>query len=70
MEDAPFDVKSILRAGLSAGGKESEEGRQRVFITPPSPWEDEAEEDSNNDSSKPRKVHCHSKWKLRQDALC
>ena len=32
-----FDVTSILRAGLLAGGKQSKEGRQTVFFTPSKP---------------------------------
>ena len=33
-----FDVNSILRAGLIAGGRGSKEERQTVFFTPSNPF--------------------------------
>ena len=39
-------MKSILDAGLIAGGKESKDGRQAVFFTPLDPWRDGTKEKS------------------------
>ena len=65
-----FAVTSILRSGLTAGGKESKEGRQIVFSTPFNPFGDNPdEEEFSDDSSKRRKAHNHSRWKPRQDAV-
>ena len=64
-----FDVTSIHRARLSAGGK-GKEGRQAVFITPLTCFlGDNPEEEFNNDVSRPRKVSCHGNWKPHQDAF-
>ena len=41
-----FDLKSILDAGLFAGGKESKEGRQTVIFTPLDPGEMRLEKNS------------------------
>ena len=38
-------MKSILQAGLTAGGKDTKEGRHTVFFTPYDPLGDEAEEE-------------------------
>ena len=55
---------------LIAGGRESKEGRQTVFFTPLNPFGGNPDEEEPSDGLlKPRKVHCHSKWKLRQDAV-
>ena len=62
-------MKSVLAAGLIVGGKESKEGRQTVLFTPLDPWRDEAEEEFNNDSPRPRQVHFKSKWMPHQDAV-
>ena len=62
-------MTSILQAGLIPGGKERKEGRPTVFFTPFDPFGDEAEEEFNNDLSKPRKVRYYSKWKPHQDAV-
>ena len=65
-----FDVTSILTSGLIAGGRESKEGRQTIFFTPLNPFGDNPdEEEPSEDLSKPRKVHYHSEWKSRQDAV-
>ena len=62
-----FDARSILQAGLIAGGRESNEERQTVFFTPLNPFGDEPDEEGvNNDLSRPRKVHHNSKWKPHQ----
>ena len=56
-----YDVQSILRSGLIAGGRESKEGRQTIFFTPLNPIGDNPdEEEPSDDLSKPRKVHCHN----------
>ena len=52
-----FNVTSILQARLIAGGKDRKERRQTVFFTPLDPFGDEAQEEFNNDSSRPRKDH-------------
>ena len=66
-----FNVTSILTSGLIAGGRESKEGRQIIFFTPPNPFGDNPdEEELCDDLSKPKKVHYHSKWKTTQDAVC
>ena len=58
-----FDVTSIFRSGLIAGGRESKEGRQTVFFTLVNPFGDNPyEEEPSNDILRPRKVHYH-KWK-------
>ena len=65
-----YDATSILKSGLFAGGRESKEGRQTIFFTPLKPFGDISdEEEPRDDLSKPRKVHYHSKWKSRQDAV-
>ena len=53
-----YDVQSILRFGLIAGGRESREGRQTIFFTPLNPFGDNPdEEELDDDLSKPRNVH-------------
>ena len=65
-----YNVTSILKPGLIAGGRESKEGRQTIFFTPLNRFGDNPdEEEPNDDLSKPRKVHYHSKWKPSQDAV-
>ena len=60
----------ILTSGLVAGGRESKEGRQTIFFAPLNPFGDSPdEEETGDDLSKPRKIHYHSKWKARQDAV-
>ena len=55
---------------LIAGARESKEGRQSIFFTLLNPHGDNPdEEELSDDLSKPRKVHHHSKWKSRQDAV-
>ena len=44
-----FSVKSVLDAGIVAGGKESKEGRQTVFFTPLDPWCNETDEEFDGD---------------------
>ena len=46
-----------------------EEGRQTVFFTPLDPWRDATEEEYSDDLSKPRKLHCKSKWKFSHGAV-
>ena len=61
-----FDTK----AELIAGGRESKEGKQTIFLTPLNPFGDTPDgEEPSDDSSKSRKVHYHSEWKSRQDAI-
>ena len=67
--ECSFNVTSILQARHIAGWKDRKEGRQTVFFTPLDPFGDEAEEEFNNDSSRPIKVHFYSKWKPQQDAV-
>ena len=65
-----FNVTSILTSGLIAGGRESKEGRQTIFFTPLNPFGDNPDEEGpSEDLSKPRKVHYHSEWMSRQDAV-
>ena len=40
-----YDVSSILKSGLIAGGRESEEGGQTIFFTPLSPFGDNPDEE-------------------------
>ena len=40
-----FDVTSILRSGLIAGGRESKEGRHTIFFTPLNPFGDNPDEE-------------------------
>ena len=64
------DVTSILKSGLMAGGRECKQGTRTIFFTPLNPFADNPdEEEPCDDLSKPRKVHYHSKWKPRQDAV-
>ena len=66
-----FNIKSILEQGLTASGRESKEGRQTIFFTPPNHFgENSDEEELSDDLSVPRKVHYHSNWKHYQDAAC
>ena len=59
----------MLTSGLIAG-RESKEGRQTIFFTPPNPFGyNPAEEEPSDDLSKPRKIHNHSKWINTQDAV-
>ena len=59
-----YDVTSILKSGLIAGGRESEEGGQTIFFTPLSPFGDNPDqEEPSDDFSKPRKVQYHCKLK-------
>ena len=65
-----YDVTSILKSGLSAGGREGKEKRRTIFFTLLNPFGDKPdEEEPSDDLSKPRKGHNHSKWKPRQDAV-
>ena len=64
----PRFLHSILQAGLIAGGKDVEEGRQTVFFTALDPMSGEPEEEYQ-DLSRPRKVQYKSKWKIIQDAI-
>ena len=68
-EEALMYVTSILQDGLIAGGKDKKEGRHTVFFTPWNPRGDEAEEEFENDLSRPRRVHFKSWWKPHQDAV-
>ena len=53
-----------------AGGRASKEGRQTIFFTLRNPVADNPdEEEPSDDISKPRQVHYHNKWRLRQDAV-
>ena len=64
-----FDLKSIMGAGLIAGGREGRENRHPVFFTPQIPWCTEGEEQCHDDLTKPRKVHHKIGWKHSQDAM-
>ena len=65
-----YNVQSILKSGLVAGGRESKQGRQTIFFTPLNPsGQNPDEEKFNSDFSKLRKVHYESKWKANQDAV-
>ena len=66
--NSSFAVNFILQAGLIAGGRDTEEGRQTVLFTPLDPFRDETEEEYDY-VSKPRKVHCENMWKLSQDTV-
>ena len=50
--------------------KGQERRRQAVFFTPSDQWGDKAEEEFNNDVSRPRKVHYNCEWKPHQGAVC
>ena len=64
-----YDVQSFLKSGLIAGGRESK-GRQIIFFTLLNPFGDNPyEEELSDDLSKPRKIHNHTKWTTRQDAV-
>ena len=64
------DQYSIAEAGLIAGGKESEEGRQTFFFTLLDPFNSDASEaDTITDLLKTRKVHYQSHWRPEQDAV-
>ena len=57
-----FNLKSILGAGLIAGGREGRENRHTVFFTPFFPRGTEIEEEFHDDLTKPRNVHCKTEW--------
>ena len=61
-------MNTILQAGLTAGVKDTRQGRLTVFFTPLDPFGAEAEEEYDDGLSKPRKVHYKNKWKVSQDA--
>ena len=64
------DNTSVLKSGLIAGGRESKEGRQTILFEPLNPFGNNPDdEEPSEDVSKPRKVHYHSTWKSRQDAV-
>ena len=52
-----FNVTSILKTRLIAGGRESKQGRQAIFFTPLNPFGDNPDEEQPSDDhlSKPRK---------------
>ena len=62
-------VNSFLQ-GLIEGAKDTEEGRQTVFFTSSEPFGDEAEEEYDDELSRPRKVHYKNKSKVSHDAVC
>ena len=65
-----YDVTSILKSGLIAGGRESKEGGQTIFFTLLNPsGYNPHEEGPCDDPSKPRKVQYQSKWQNSQDAV-
>ena len=64
------DQYSMAEAGLVAGGKEREEGRQTIFFAPLDPFNSDANEaESITDIKKPRKVHYQIRWRSEQDAM-
>ena len=60
----PYNVTSIFKSGLIAGGRERKEGRQTIFFTPLI-----HSGEPSDDFSKPRKAHYHWQWTSRQDAV-
>ena len=61
-----FKIKSILETELTAGGRESKEGRQTIFFTPLNLSEESSEEEEPRDTlSVPRKLHCHRNLETR-----
>ena len=70
-QSSAYNQHSITKTGLVARGKESKEGRQTVFVTPLDPFGSDTheEEESSEDYSQPRKVHCHSRWRNDQNAV-
>ena len=44
-----FDVTSILKSGLIAGGRESKEGKQTIFFTLLNPFGDDPDEEEPGD---------------------
>ena len=64
------DQYSIAEAGLVAGGKEREEGRQTIFFIPLDPFNIDADEaELITDIKKPRKVHYQIHWRPDLDAV-
>ena len=60
----------MLLQSSKQDSRQSKERRQTIFFTPLSPFGDNPdEEEPSDDLSKPRKVHCYSKWKNSQDAV-
>ena len=54
-----YNVQSILKSGLMAGGRQSKQGRQTIFFTPLNPFGPNLDEGKfSGDFSKPRKAHC------------
>ena len=65
-----FSIQSILENGLILGGHESDKGRQTVFFTPLNPFGgDSVEEEPRDDHTIPQKVHFHSRWRRKQNAV-
>ena len=63
-----LDRHSIIHSGLTAGGKDTTEGRQTVFFTLVNPVT-EPQKDEPYDVIKQRKVQYKTKWKEFQDAV-
>ena len=66
--DCSFNINSILESGLIAGGRESKEGRQTIFFTPLTLFEENPDEEAFGDDLS-RKVHDHSIWEHGQDVV-
>ena len=50
-------------------GKKAKKEDKLYCSHPVNPWGDEAEEEFNDDLTRPRKEHYHSNWKPHQDAV-
>ena len=61
--NSSLDLHSIIQSGLTAGRKNTKEGRQTVFFTAVNPVTDSQEDEPYN-VMKPRKVPYKTKWKV------
>ena len=63
-----YGLKSIIEAGLIAGGKGGKQGRQTVFFTAVDRV-NEAQKDQPYVVSEPRVVPYRTKWRVHQNAV-
>ena len=65
-----WNVQSILGKGLTPVGKEKDEARQAVFLTPTNPFGDDLEEEEpHDDFTVPQNAFYVTKWKDKQNAV-
>ena len=65
-----WNFQSMLGNGSITGGKEKDEARQTVFLTPTNPFGNDPEaEEPHDDYTVPQKEPCVTRWKPNQRAV-